>query len=398
MRTQLLSRYLLLNFGRQTLYFNGDAIVGEAPFLVWEARPGALDLNELRAHLSDARACFPQGGAIGFWSYEALRDLEPRALPHARADDLGLPLARLVFYEKLERAPFLPPKVIYRRAPIRRVEVPDLPQVREFHSAGVEKIKNYIAAGDIYQANLTTRFAVRTRYQPRTLEERLRWFNFYHLAPRAAFLEWDDFSILSDSPETFLTLQDRTLEARPIKGTIARGAGQSADDAMKRALASSEKDRAENVMIVDLMRNDLGRVCEWGSVCVPQLFHIETFPTLHHGVSVVRGTLRRELDGLDAFVAAFPCGSITGAPKIRAMQILNELEPQPRGAAMGAIGYFGFDGDMEWSVAIRTATLVGGRAYFHAGGGIVADSEAPSEYDEMCLKARALWSVLGTRT
>ena len=127
---------------------------------------------------------------------------------------------------------------------------------------------------------------------------------------------------------------------------------------------------------------------------MPQLYQIETFPTLHHGVSVVRGNLRADKDALDAFIAAFPCGSITGAPKIRAMQIINELEPVPRGAAMGAIGYFGFDDSMEWSVAIRTATIVGQRAYFNVGGGIVADSVAEAEYDEMRLKARALWTVL----
>ena len=330
---------------------------------------------------------FPNGGALGFWSYEALRSLEPRSIPHPRADDLGLPLARLVFYQKLERRPQT--HRIYRRFPILPVEVPDLPAAREFYCAGVEQIKNYIAAGDIYQANLTYRFEIKTKYNASTLSDRLAFFNGA-AAPRAALLEWDDFAIVSDSPETFLTLKDGVLEARPIKGTIKRGAD---DEALKRQLLHSEKDRAENVMIVDLMRNDLGRVCEFGSVHVPQLYQIETFPTLHHGVSVVRGRLRENCDGLDAFIAAFPCGSITGAPKIRAMQIINELENVPRGAAMGAIGYFGFGGKMEWNVAIRTATLIENRAYFHAGGGIVADSQPLAEYDEMRLKARALWTV-----
>ena len=380
-----------MDFGRHQLIFNGAAITGEAPFLVWQARPGSLDLNDLRARLHDARAAFPDGGAIGFWSYEALQALEPRAFPIRRADDLGLPLARLVFYEKLARRPFGQP--IYRRLPLPLVQVPDWPQARQFYCGGVEKIKSYIAAGDIYQANLTYRYAVETKYKARDLWCRLRWL---HRAapPRAAVLEWKDFALVSESPETFLTLRGRTLEARPIKGTIARGANPADDDALRGELLRSAKDRAENVMIVDLMRNDLGRVCEWGSIDVPQLYQIETFPTLHHGVSVVRGTLRNELDGLDAFVAAFPCGSITGAPKIRAMQILNELEPVNRGANMGAIGYFGFDGNMEWSVAIRTATLVGKTAFFHVGGGIVADSQPAAEYDEMRLKARALWSVL----
>ena len=376
-----------MNFGRQTLYFNGDAISGASPFDVWEMRDRSTSIDVLRARLGDARRAFPHGGAIGFWSYEALRSLEPRSIPHPRADDLGLPLARLVFYEKLEREPYRQP--IYRRPKLPFAEVPDLPDARQFYCQGVEKIKNYIAAGDIYQANLTYRFEVETQQKAREVWKRLRWLN--HTAPpRGAVLEWDDFALVSESPETFLTLRDGVLEARPIKGTIRRGAD---DGALKQQLLNSEKDRAENVMIVDLMRNDLGRVCEFGSVRVPQLYQIETFPTLHHGVSVVRGTLRKNCDALDAFIAAFPCGSISGAPKIRAMQIINELEPEPRGAAMGAIGYFGFDGSMEWNVAIRTATLAGGRAYFNVGGGIVADSQPQSEYDEMRLKARALWTA-----
>ncbi len=376
-----------MNFGRQALHFNGTKISGALPFDVWELRADEpLNLADLRARLQDARVRFPDGGAIGFWSYEALRSLEPRSIPHPRADDLGLPLARLVFYEKLKRQPFQSSQ----SETLPFGAVPDLPDAREFYCAGVETIKQYIAAGDIYQANLTYRFAVENYRQPRTINQRLLRLNGQP-ALRGALLEWPDFAIVSDSPETFLTLQDGILEARPIKGTIGRGD----DEALKRQLLNSEKDRAENVMIVDLMRNDLGRVCKYGSVHVPQLYKVETFPTLHHGVSVVRGRLRDDCDGLDAFVAAFPCGSITGAPKIRAMQIINELEPVPRGAAMGAIGYFGFDGNMEWSVAIRTATLTDGRAYFHAGGGIVADSEADAEYDEMRLKARALWTVMG---
>ncbi len=379
-----------MNFGCHVLHFNGEQICGIDPFDVWELRAdGPFNLADLRARLLDARVAFPNGGALGFWSYEALRSLEPRSIPHPRADDLGLPLARLVFYQKLRRRPL----AVAREPDLSPLEAPDRCDIREFYCAGVEKIKDYIAAGDIYQANLTYRFQLANRRSPYAISRRLLRLNG-HFAPRGALLEWDDFAIVSDSPETFLTLKDNLLEARPIKGTIKRGANPWDDATLKRALASSEKDRAENVMIVDLMRNDLGRVCEWGSVHVPQLYRIETFPTLHHGVSVVRGKLRAELDGLDAFIAAFPCGSITGAPKIRAMQIINELEPQPRGAAMGAIGYFGFDGAMEWSVAIRTATLIGNRAYFNVGGGIVADSDAQSEYDEMRLKARALWTVL----
>ena len=379
-----------MNFGSHVLYFNGTETSGLHPFDVWELRAGQpFDVAALRARLQSARVAFPDGGALGFWSYEALRALEPTSIPCPRADDLALPLARLVFYEKLERRPHVQP----RRPALPILAVPDLVEAREFYCAGVEKIKDYIAAGDIYQANLTHRFSVETAFSAHEIYQRLLRLNGQP-APRGALLQWDDFAIISDSPETFLTLRNGVLEARPIKGTIRRGADVFDDTARKAELLNSEKDRAENVMIVDLMRNDLGRVCEFGSVHVPQLYQIETFPTLHHGVSVVRGRLRADCDGLDAFIAAFPCGSITGAPKIRAMQIINELESQPRGASMGAIGYFGFDGSMEWSVAIRTAILAHGRAYFRAGGGIVADSDAASEYDEMRLKARALWTAL----
>ena len=379
-----------MNFGRQILHFSGSDISGSDPFDLWELRAGEpFDVAALRARLQGARVAFPQGGALGFWSYEALRTLEPRSIPHPRADDLGLPLARLVFYEKLERRAARP-----LSAPeLKTIEVPDRADIRQFYCEGVEKIKDYIAAGDIYQANLTYRFQVVNHLAPITVSERLLRLNGYH-AIRGALLEWDDFAIVSDSPETFLTLRNGVLEARPIKGTIRRGCNGADDETLVNQLRDSAKDKAENVMIVDLMRNDLSRVCEWGSVHVPQLYQIETFPTLHHGVSVVRGKLRADCDGLDAFIAAFPCGSISGAPKIRAMQIINELEPEPRGAAMGALGYFGFDGSMEWSVAIRTATLAKGRAYFNVGGGIVADSGAASEYDEMRLKARALWTAL----
>jgi para-aminobenzoate synthetase component 1 len=202
------------------------------------------------------------------------------------------------------------------------------------------------------------------------------------------------FFDVSQSPERFLRLEGSTLTAQPIKGTARRGNTQEEDKYAKEALRNSTKDRAENVMIVDLLRNDLGRVCQWGSVRVPQLFEVQSFPTLHHLVSTVTGELRPERCGVDAIQACFPCGSITGAPKIRAMQIIDELEPVRRGVAMGAIGYFGFNGDMDWNVAIRTITCENNTAYFHVGGGIVADSTPQDEYSEMLLKAQALRAAL----
>ncbi len=354
-------------------------ISGAHPFAVCER------FAELPALLREGARRFPGGGALGFWSYEAAHEWEPRAWSIVQASQL--PLFRLVFYRELKRTPTPLPTL---QAPVLQ-DVPDAQARRDFYLSGVERIKSRIAAGDIYQANLTHRFELETPYSPEQVYERLRALGS---APRGALLEWDDFSIVSNSPETFLSLKNGVLESKPIKGTIGRGRTPEEDQQRKEQLRNSIKDRAENVMIVDLLRNDLGRVCEFGSVHVPKLWAIETFPTLHHLVSTVRGNLRGELEPLDAFVAAFPCGSITGAPKMRAMQILSELEPIPRGASMGAIGYFGFDGSMEWSVAIRTATVVGNRATFHAGGGIVADSVAELELEEVQLKARALYSAL----
>ena len=368
-----------MDFGRQQLDFNGTRIEGACPFAVCE------DFDSLPAMLADGARRFPLGGALGFWSYEAAQKWEPHAWSTQQSSTL--PAFRLVFYRELKRT----------QSPLSTVEkpvlnnVPDEQNTRGFYLSGVERIKSLIAQGDIYQANLTHRFELETAHSPEQVYERLRALGS---APRGALLEWNDFSVVSNSPETFLTLRSGVLESKPIKGTIARGQTPEEDEQLKTQLQNSVKDRAENVMIVDLLRNDLGRVCEFGSVCVPALWEIETFPTLHHLVSTVRGKLKPELSALDAFRAAFPCGSITGAPKMRAMQILSELEPVARGASMGAIGYFGFDGSMEWSVAIRTLTLVGKRATFHAGGGIVADSVAELELEEMRLKARALWSAL----
>jgi para-aminobenzoate synthetase component 1 len=376
-----------MDYGHQILDFDGHSLTGREPYLVLDSQGEASFWDDVREHLRQGARLFPQGGAIGFVGYEATRSLEPRAFPLERPDDLKLPQARLVFYKSLQKGAAPPTALI----PFELTDLPDKPESRTFYEAGVCQIKEYIAAGDIYQANLTHRVSLETGRYAQEIYERLQQLG---RAPRAALLEWEDFSIISNSPETFLTLKDGLLEARPIKGTIKRGATPESDAARIDELAQSAKNRAENVMIVDLMRNDLGQVCEYGSVHVPSLYRIETYPTLHHGVSIVQGRLRPGCGAVDAFLASFPCGSITGAPKLRAMQILNEIEPVPRGVSMGAIGTFGFNGDMEWSVAIRTATLVDKHAYFHVGGGIVADSEPASEYEEMRLKAKALYSAI----
>jgi para-aminobenzoate synthetase component 1 len=256
----------------------------------------------------------------------------------------------------------------------------------------VAKVREYIVAGDIFQANLSQRFQAPLREQPFDLYRRLRRRN---PAPFAAYLAFDDVTVLSASPERFLRLDpDGQVETRPIKGTRPRGLGPMHDAALGRALAESVKDRAENVMIVDLLRNDLSRVCRPGSVRVPELFALEQHPTVHHLVSTVLGDLEPGADAVDLVRAAFPGGSITGAPKVRAMEIIAELEPTRRGVYCGSIGYLSATGAMDTSIVIRTFVLRDDALYFQAGGGIVADSDPELEYRETLDKAAGLIATL----
>jgi para-aminobenzoate synthetase component 1 len=254
------------------------------------------------------------------------------------------------------------------------------------------RVREYIVAGDIFQANLSQRFEAPLIESPFALYRRLRGIN---PAPFAAFLEFGGVTIASASPERFLRLDpERQIEARPIKGTRPRGVYPAHDAALGRALQESAKDRAENLMIVDLMRNDLSRVSLPGSVRVPELFALERYATVHHLVSTVTGTLEPGRDAVDLLCATFPGGSITGAPKVRAMEIIAELEPSRRGAYCGSIGYISLTGVMDTSIVIRTYQAVHGRVYFSAGGGIVADSDPEQEYRETFDKARALIRAL----
>jgi para-aminobenzoate synthetase component 1 len=251
----------------------------------------------------------------------------------------------------------------------------------------IQRAKDYIAAGDIFQVNLSRRFEARISSSAPELYLRLRRIN---PAPMAAYLGGDDFAVVSASPERFLRLRRGRVETRPIKGTRPRGRTREEDVALARELLASEKDAAELAMIVDLERNDLGRVCSYGTVRVTRPKALESFPTVHHLVATVVGRLHAGCDRTELLKGAFPGGSITGAPKIRAMQIIDELEPTRRSVYTGAIGYLGFDGGMDLNIAIRTFLVRGNRAWFQAGGGIVADSQPQSEYDETSQKARAL--------
>jgi len=272
---------------------------------------------------------------------------------------------------------------------------------RDEYLSRIERIKEHIAAGDIYQANLTQQLKI-TLDPARTPERIFLRLRRTHPASFSAFIRRRTDTVVSASPERFLRVglderKRRWIEAWPIKGTRARGADAVEDERLRTELLESEKDRAENVMIVDLMRNDLGRVCQYGSVEVTELCAIQEHPTLFHLVSKVRGLLRADVKAADLMRAAFPCGSITGAPKLRAMEIIDEMESAPRGLSMGAIGYFSFDGRLDLSVAIRTMTVKERTARFNVGGGIVADSDPALEYEESLTKAHALLRALSLK-
>jgi para-aminobenzoate synthetase component 1 len=253
----------------------------------------------------------------------------------------------------------------------------------------VKKVIEYILAGDIFEANISQRFKapLPENLSPFDLYRRLRLIN---PAPFAAYLCMDDTVLASASPERFLKLTDRQVEARPIKGTRRRGATVTEDKQLAADLLGSAKDHAENVMIVDLLRNDLSRVCRDHSVEVPQLCGLESYASVHHLVSVVSGELHAHLQAIDLLRASFPGGSITGAPKVRAMEIIAEVEPTARGPYCGSVGYIGFNGDMDCSITIRTFAIKNGSVTFQAGGAIVADSDPREEYEETKIKARAL--------
>lgn len=265
---------------------------------------------------------------------------------------------------------------------------------RESYVQRFRRVQEYIAAGDVYQVNLAARFLARTSHSPGELFLRLRQAS---PAPFSALLSWGDRAIVSSSPELFLTLRDEHVITRPIKGTRPRGSDAVLDQVQRAGLAASEKEQAELNMIVDLMRNDLGRVCRFGSVRVSSAGELEAHPTLHHRVATVEGDMRDDCSWSTLLAAAFPGGSVTGAPKIRAMQIISELEPFPRGVYCGAIGWIGLDGGLSLNLAIRTMFQYGRRVELFAGSGIVADSIAEQEYDEILIKLAGMQEALGGR-
>jgi para-aminobenzoate synthetase component 1 len=378
-----------------------------------------------------------QGGAAGLLGYELGRSLE--SVPPTSYDEFNVPALAMGLYDVVvafdhvtDRAwivsqglPELDPSSRYRRAKQRleqargwisgscddrcaatpeatgqlspqqlasQYPVADIPDLtsnfsEQAYLKAVQRVIDYIYAGDVFQVNLAQRLLMPARDNSVSLYRRLRHCN---PGPMAGYFDLGDFQILSASPERFLRVHQRQVETRPIKGTRPRSGDPKIDRAAEAELLGSEKDRAENVMIVDLLRNDLSRVCSPDSIRVSQLCGIEPCQFVMHLVSAVTGRLRSECTSLDLVRAAFPGGSITGAPKVRAMEIIAELEPTARGAYCGALGYLGFDGSMDWNLLIRTITAGRGWWQFPVGGGIVAQSIPEQEYEETWHKAEGL--------
>jgi len=259
------------------------------------------------------------------------------------------------------------------------------------YASAFARVQAYIQAGDCYQVNLAQRFSADAEGDGWTAYTVLRDIS---PAPFSSYFNTPEAQVLSASPERFLRVQDGLVETKPIKGTRPRSRDDAEDRANAEALLSSDKDRAENLMIVDLLRNDIGKNCAIGSVRAERLFALESFANVHHMVSTVTGTLAPGHGAIDLLRGCFPGGSITGAPKLRAMEIIEELEPNRRGVYCGAIGYIGFNGNMDTSIAIRTAIYSKGKIRFWAGGGLVADSEMDKEYRETLDKASSMIQLM----
>ncbi|QPO22337.1 aminodeoxychorismate synthase component I [Pseudomonas sp. Y39-6] len=394
----------------------------EATLAVQSDESGSEFLQRLRENLTQlGEAALPAGyelpfagGLIGYLSYDFGRHLEQ--LPHHAVDDLHLPDARfglyawalvsdhqaqtsqLVFHPTLadgERQRLIklfsqPAAEIAANFKLHGPMAPDISA--QTYAQAIARIHDYIRAGDCYQVNFTQRFRAACSGDPWAAYCALREacptpFSGFQSLP-------DDGAVLSLSPERFVRISQRQVETRPIKGTRPRGLTPEEDAANAAELLASPKDRAENLMIVDLLRNDLGRTCRTGSVKVPELFSLESYPNVHHLVSSVTGELADDKDALDLIAGSFPGGSITGAPKIRAMQIIDELEPTRRGLYCGSLVYLDVRGEMDSSIAIRSLLVKDGQVCCWGGGGIVADSQWQAEYQESLTKVRVLLQTL----
>jgi anthranilate synthase component 1 len=417
------------------------SLLGSRPSIVFTARGNQSEIHEngkvtrgkrppieelaelLRRHQAIALPGVPRfcGGAVGYLGYDTVRWFE--RLPERTRDDVGLPDAVFLFGDVVSVFDNLThtlkvvtharagddPDAAYRaavarldqevarlRAPLDWIEpaqgkVPAEPEssvTREEFIEAVEVAKEHIRAGDIFQVVLSHRMSAPVT-QPAF--EAYRALRVTNPSPYMYFLRLGEFAVVGSSPEVLVRRTDSTVEVRPIAGTRPRGRGPEEDRALEEDLRASEKERAEHVMLVDLGRNDVGRVSEYGSVETNEYMIVERYSQVMHLVSNVRGRVRGDLAPLDIVRACFPAGTVSGAPKVRAMEIIEALEPLRRGVYAGAVGHFDYHGNLDLAIAIRTLVYVNGRAYWGAGAGIVADSEPEKEWEETLNKGRALW-------
>ncbi len=414
-------------------YAGGACVLESRNRLVWEERD---PVTFLRARMERFHPVRLPGlpplvaGAIGYFSYDMVRLIE--RLPKRLRDDIGLYDAMLMFYHgliafdhvqhrlwivrnvfaagdgalrtkynaavrEIRRTRQLleqpveaerPKKESKKRRPALRVKSNFR---REEYLDAVRKAKNYIRAGDIFQVVISQRFSAKTKAEPFEVYRELRALN---PSPYLFYLQMNDVAVVGSSPEMLVKVQGRDVFYRPIAGTRWRGKSEAEDQRLEREMLASEKERAEHIMLVDLGRNDLGRVCEYGTVKPEKLLTVERYSHVMHLVSSLRGRLREDVDCFDALMACFPAGTVSGAPKVRAMEIIEEFERTRRGIYAGGVLYLDFAGNLDSCIALRTMVIKNGVAYVQAGGGIVADSTPEAEYQESVNKSRALLTAL----
>ena len=415
-------------------YSNGACVLESRDRVVWEERD---PVTFLRARMERFHPVRLPGlpplvaGAIGYFSYDMVRLIE--RLPKRLRDDIGLYDAQLMFYHGILAFDHVQHRLwivrnVYTEgaggslrlrynAAVREIrrtrqlleqpvpaEQPKKPGGRRIKPLGitsnfrrdeyldaVRKSKNYIRAGDIFQVVISQRFSAKTQAEPFQVYRELRALN---PSPYLFYLQMNDIAVVGSSPEMLVKVQGRDVFYRPIAGTRWRGKDEAEDQRLEREMLASEKERAEHIMLVDLGRNDLGRVCEYGSVKPERLMTVERYSHVMHLVSSLRGRLREDVDCFDALMACFPAGTVSGAPKVHAMEIIEELERTRRGIYAGGVLYLDFAGNLDSCIALRTMVIKNGVAYVQAGGGIVADSTPEGEYEESVNKAKALFTAL----
>lgn len=411
-------------------YAAGACVLESANRMIWEERD---PISFLREHMAKFRPVRVPGlpplvaGAIGYFSYDMVRLIE--RLPKRLRDDIGLYDAMLMFYRGLIAFDHVQHRLwivrnVYTDGPGKlrakyNAAVQEIRRTRELLQAPVEgektpketarklkinsnfkrseylevvrKSKQYIRAGDIFQVVISQRFSSKTKAHPFDVYRELRALN---PSPYLFYLQLNDVHVVGSSPEMLVKVQGKDVFYRPIAGTRWRGKDEAEDLTLEREMLASEKERAEHIMLVDLGRNDLGRVCEYGSVKVEKLLTVERYSHVMHLVSSLRGHLRDDVDCFDALMACFPAGTVSGAPKVRAMEIIEELEKTRRGIYAGGILYLDFAGNLDSCIALRTMVIKNGVAHVQAGGGIVADSTPAGEFDESVNKSKALLRAL----